>query len=199
VLRLRWAVRSGPRTWRTRPLADADQAGHLGEGEPLAALHLPQPPELLDALGGGEGAAAERQQGAAHVVLTHPDLPGDLGRVEGLAAGDLVVLVELLDALQGPPRRRGVLKLGAAAVGVGGLQRLELVGGRLAVADRLAPQASQPAVGLLPGAQRVQPLAGNRGAGSDLTGEGSRLELLAALELAGKVGVGDPVAHQPPP
>jgi hypothetical protein len=35
-------------------LAHADQAGDVGELEPLAALDLPQPPELGDPLGVGQ-------------------------------------------------------------------------------------------------------------------------------------------------
>ena len=102
-------------------LADADDAGHLREGELLAALDLPQPPEVFDALGAGEAATAEGGEGAAHVVLAHADIPCHRGRIEGLAMGDLVVLVELLDALQRPPGWRGVVDVGAAAAGVGGL------------------------------------------------------------------------------
>jgi hypothetical protein len=146
----------------------------------LAALGLPQPPELGDALGAGEGAAAKGGEGAAHVVLADADLAGDRGRVERLAAGGLAVLVELLDALQRPPSRRLLLGLGAAAAGVGGLQRLELPGGGVAVADRLGPQIGQPSVGLPAGAQGVQPLAGDRGGGADLAGQGGGVELLAA-------------------
>jgi hypothetical protein len=80
-------------------LPDPQQAGHIGEGEPLAALGLPQPPQLLDPLGAGERTAAERGQGAAQIVLAHPDLPGQGGRVQRLTAGDLTLLVALLDAL----------------------------------------------------------------------------------------------------
>ena len=149
-------------------LADPDQAGDVGEFEPLAALGLPQLPELLDALGAGQGAAPQRGQGAAHIVLAHPDLSGDLGRVELLATGDLAGLVELLDALQRPPRRAAVLGLGSAAVGVGGLQGLQLLRGWPAVAGRLRPQAGQPPVALLAGAQGVQPLAGDGAGGADL-------------------------------
>jgi len=95
-----------PKDLADAAFTDADDAGQIGDGEPLAALGLPQPPELLDALGAGEGAAAERGQGAAYVVLAAPDLAGDLGRVERLAAGDLAALVELLDALQRQPAGR---------------------------------------------------------------------------------------------
>jgi hypothetical protein len=49
--------------------------------------------------GGGECATPQREQGAAHILLAHPDPAGDRGRVEWLAAGDLASLVELLDAL----------------------------------------------------------------------------------------------------
>jgi hypothetical protein len=162
-------------------LPDPDDAGQVGEGDALAALHLPQPPQLLNALCGGEGAAPEGGDGAAHVVLAHPDQPGDYGRVEWLAAGDLVVLVELLDALQRPPGRPGVLRLGAAAAAVGGLQRLELLRGRVAVADRLGPQLGKSSVGPIAGAQRVEPLPRDRGCGPDLTRQRGRIELLAVL------------------
>jgi hypothetical protein len=118
-------------------LPDSQQAGHLGEGEPLAGLGLPQPPQLGDPLGAGEGTAAERGQGAADIVLAHPDLSGHGGRVQRLTAGDLTLLVALLHTLQRPPCRVAVLKGGAAAAGVGGLQGGELVGGRSAVAGRL--------------------------------------------------------------
>jgi hypothetical protein len=141
--------------------------------------------------------APQRQQGAAHVVLAHVELAGDRGRDEWLATGDLVVLVELLDALQRPPRGPGVLDLGAGAAGVGRLQGLDLLGGRVAVADRLAAQASQSAVGLVAGAQGVQPLAGDRGRRADLGRQLGGVEPLATRQLAGEVGVGDPVAHQP--
>jgi hypothetical protein len=109
----------------------------LAEFEALAALGLPQPPELLDPLRRGERTASKRGQGAAHIVLAHPDLPGHGGRVQRLAAGDLTLLVALLNLLQRPPRRPAVLELGSAAAGVGGLQRGELLGGRSAVAGRL--------------------------------------------------------------
>jgi hypothetical protein len=139
-------------------LADADQAGHVGERKPLATLDLPQPPELLDPLGAGEGAAAQRAKRAADVVLADADLPGDLGHIQRLAAGDLAGLVELLDPLQRQSLRRMLVGLGSAAIGVGGLQRGQLLRGWVAVADRLGPQASQPRVGLVAGAQGVQPL-----------------------------------------
>jgi hypothetical protein len=103
----------------------------------LAALGLPQPPQLLDALSAGKRTASQRGQGAAHIVLAHPDLPGHGGRVERRTAGDLTLLVALLDLLQRPPRRPAVLELGSAAAGVGGLQGGELLGGRSAVAGRL--------------------------------------------------------------
>src|SRR5512133_4018591 len=160
----------------------------------MAALGLPQPPELGNALGAGLGAAPQRDQGAPHIVLAYPSLASDRGRVERLAAGDLTGLVELLDAVQRPPRRSGVFELGAAPVGVDGLQRLELLRGWLAVACRLDAQASQPPVGLAAGAQGVEPLAGDRAGGADLGRQLGRVELLAAGELAGQVGVGDPVA-----
>jgi hypothetical protein len=118
-------------------LPDPQQAGHIGEREPLAALGLPQPPQLLDPLGAGEGAASERGQGAADIVLAHPDLPGHGGRVQRLITGDLTLLVALLDALQRRPCWVAVVAGGSAAAGVGGLQRLELLGGRSAVAGRL--------------------------------------------------------------
>ena len=134
-------------------LPDPDHAGDIGGREPLAAVGLPEPPELLDPLRRGERAAAEGEQGAAHEVLAHPNLASDLGRVELLAAGDLAGLVELLDPLQRQSRRRMLVGLGAAAVGVDGLQRLQLLRGRVAVADRLGPQASQARVGLAAGPQ----------------------------------------------
>ena len=108
-------------------LAGPDQAGDVGDGEALAALSLPQPPELGDALGAGESAASERGQGAAHIVLAHPGLAGNRGWVQLLTSGDLAGLVELLDALQRPPRRGRLVGLGSATVGVDGLQRLELL------------------------------------------------------------------------
>jgi hypothetical protein len=148
-------------------------------------------------LGAGQGAAPQGDQGAAHVVLAHPNLASDFGRVELLTAGDLAGLVELLDAVQRPPRRQTLLELGAAAVGVGALQRLELLRGWVAVTNWLDAQASQPPVGLLAGAQGVQPLAGDRAGGADLSRQLGRVERLAAGQLAGQVGVGDPVAHQP--
>jgi len=98
-------------------------------------------------------------------VLAGADLPGDRGRVELLAAGDLAVLVELLDALQRPACRRMLLDLGSAAAGVRGLQGLELLGGRVAVADRLAAQAGQSPVGSVAGAQGMEPLARSCGGG----------------------------------
>jgi hypothetical protein len=67
------------------------------------------------------------------------------------------------------------------------------------VADRLGPQAAQAGVGLAAGPQAVQPLAGDRGGGADLGRQLGRVEPLAAGELAGQVGVGDPVADQAPP
>ena len=81
-----------------------------------------------------------------------------------------------------------------AAVGVGGLQPGSCSGVGAAVADRLGPQAGQPPVALLAGAQGVQPLAGDRGGGADLGRQLGRVELLAAGQLAGQVGVGDLVA-----
>jgi hypothetical protein len=162
-------------------LADPDDTGEVGGGQLLTALHLPQPPQLFDALGASEGAAPQRGEGAAHVVLAHPDLPRHGGRVEWLAAGDLAGLVELLDALQRPSRRLTLLELGAAAAGVGGLQGLELLGSWVAVADRLGAQVGQASVGLVAGAEGVEPLAGDRGGGADLPGEGGRVELLTAL------------------
>ena len=108
-------------------LADPDQPGHLSEGEPLATLGLPQPPQLGDPLGAGQGAAPQRGQGATHIVLAHLDLAGDLGRIQRLATGDLAGLVELFDLLQRPVCRPTVLELGSAAAGVGRLQCLELL------------------------------------------------------------------------
>ena len=96
-----------------------------------------------------------------------------------------------------PPADAG--RVGAAAVGVDGLQRLQLLRGRVAVADRLGPQASQARVGLAAGPQGVQPLAGDRGGGADLGRQLGWVEPLAAGRLAGQVGVGDLVAHQPHP
>jgi hypothetical protein len=64
ALLLRREVRNGPSTCRTHH-GDPDQASHISEGEPLATLDLPQPPELGDALGAREGAAPRREQGAA--------------------------------------------------------------------------------------------------------------------------------------
>jgi hypothetical protein len=157
-------------------LADPDQAGDVGEGEPLATLDLPEPPELLDPLGAGQGAASQRDKGAAHEVLAHPDLVGDLGRVELLAAGDLAGLVELLDPLQRQSLRRMLVGLGSAAIGVGGLQRGQLLRGWVAMADRLGPQASQARVGLVAGPQGVQPLAGNHAGGADLGRQLARIE-----------------------
>jgi hypothetical protein len=122
-------------------LADPDQASDVTELEALTALGLPQPPQLLDTLGVGEGTAPERGQGAAHVVRTDPDLPGDLGRIQRAAAGDLAGLVELLDMLQRLSHCGRLVGLGSAAAGVGGLQCLELLRGWAAVAGRLAPQA----------------------------------------------------------
>ena len=109
-------------------LADPDQPGDVGGGEPLAAFGLPQPPQLLDPLRVGEGAAPQRDQGTAHIVLAHPDLPRHGCRVQVLAAGDLTGLVELLDPLQRPVCRPTVLDLGSAAVGIGSLQGGELLG-----------------------------------------------------------------------
>ena len=149
-------------------LADPDQAGDVAEFEALAALGLPQPPELLDPLGAGQGAAAQRAKGAAHIVLAHPELLADRGRVEWLAVGEFASLVALLDALQRPPRRAVVLDVGSAAVGVGGLQRLQLLGGWPAVAGRFGPEAGQPPVALLAGAEGVEPLAGDGAGGADL-------------------------------
>ena len=180
-------------------LAGPDQAGDVGDGEALAALGLPQPPELGDALGAGESAASERGQGAAHIVLAHPNLLGDRGRVERLTLGDLAGLVDLLDPLQCQSRRRTLVGLGPAAVSVGGLQRDQLLAGWVAVADRLSPQASQARVGLVAGPQGVQPLAGNRGGGPDLGREYLRVEPLTTGQLSGQVGVGDLIAHQPHP
>jgi hypothetical protein len=180
-------------------LADPDQAGHIGEREPLAALGLPQPPELLDAGGVGQRTAPERAEGAANIVLAHADLLGDLDRVELLTVGDLMGLVELLYALQRPPRRRRLLELGSAAIGVGGLQHLELLGGWAAVAGRLGPQTRQPPVSLLAGAEGVQPLAGDRRGGADLAGQLRGIYRSIASKLAGQVRVGDPVADQPAP
>jgi hypothetical protein len=103
-------------------LADPDQPGHLGEGEPLATLGFPQPPQLGDPLGAGQGAAPQRGQGATDVVGAHPNLPSHLGRIQRLATGDLAGLVALFDALQRPVWRPTVLDLGSAAAGVGRLQ-----------------------------------------------------------------------------
>ena len=74
---LRWAVRKRAQDLPDPALADPDQPGDVGDGEPLAAFGLPQPPQLLDPLGAGQGAAAQRDQGAAHIVLAHPNLPRD--------------------------------------------------------------------------------------------------------------------------
>jgi hypothetical protein len=90
-----------------------------------------------------------------------------------------------------------VLERGSAAAGVGGLQRLELLGGRSAVAGRFGPEAGQPPVALLTGAEGVQPLAGDCAGGADLGGQRGRVEWLAAGEFAGQVGVGELVADQP--
>jgi hypothetical protein len=149
---------------------------------------------LLDPLGVGEGAAPQRDQGAAHIVLAHSNLPRHGGRVQVLATGDLTGLVELLDPLQRLVCRPTVLKLGSAAVGIGSLQGGELLAGWAAVADRLGPQVPQARVALAAGAQGVEPLAGDRGGGADLGCQLGRIERLAAGQLAGQVGVGDPVA-----
>jgi hypothetical protein len=163
----------------------------------VAALGLPQPPQLLDALGAGQGAAPQCGEGATHIVLAGSDLPGELSRVQRSAAGDLAGLVELLDALQRPPRRPGVFGLGSAAAGIGGMQRVELLGGWVAMADRLGAQIAQARVAQAAGAQGVQPLAGDRGGGADLGCQFGRIEWLAVGQLPGQVGVGDPVPDQP--
>jgi hypothetical protein len=113
---------------------------------------------------------------------------------------DLAGPPELLDPLQIAPRRLGGrLEVGTAAAGVGSLHRAELFGGGLAVADRLGPQAGQARVTGPGGPQRVQPLPGGLGGGADLAGNLGRVKAAAAAQLAAEVGVGDPVADQPPP
>jgi len=82
---------------------------------------------LLDALGVGQGGAPKLSQGAAHVVLAHSDLAGHRGRVQPLATVGLVALVELLNPLQRPPRRRLLVGLGSATVGISGLQGGQLL------------------------------------------------------------------------
>jgi hypothetical protein len=50
----------GPQDLPDAAFADPDQAGNVAEFEALAALGLPQPPQLLDALSAGQGAAPQR-------------------------------------------------------------------------------------------------------------------------------------------
>jgi hypothetical protein len=84
-----------------------------------------------------------------------------------------------------------------AAGGEVGMQPGQLPGGGVAVADRLIQNVKALAAGLL-GAQPGQPMASHRRRGADLDGQFGRVKAPAADQLPAQVGVGDPVAHQPP-
>jgi hypothetical protein len=165
----------------------------------LTALLLDHPPELGDPLGVGQLPAPQRGQGLGGVGAAHVDLAGKRGRLQVLAVADLAGPPCLFDPLQRAGGRLAWrLDLGPAAAGVGGLQRRELVGGWLAVAGRLGPQRGQARVAGAGGPQGVQPLPGGRHGGAELAGELGRVQRCAAAQLAGQVGVADPVADQPP-
>jgi hypothetical protein len=78
------------------------------------------------------------------------------------------------------------------------LQPRELVRGGPAVADWFAEHLQALRTFVL-AAQARQPLAGHRRRRADLEGQLGRVQPLAARQLAGQVGVGDPVADQPRP